>query len=199
LSWPEGARVVTRAIGRGTTKLVRSRYRSAAGRASKSNSIAKTAPSSFHHISIQSPFKYACNIGTPLLGDWISSQLHCWPVGCSLRQRPLLQFPQGTPDYDPQLGGLNVRPPSQHLGRWLLPWWIAPQHARPRRLRVSPFAPRADEPASTAAQPIFGKPMRKTTFMNPSRFVWRADGKRRGAFRDQFRPKRQPPKGGWPR
>ena len=44
------------------------------------------------------------------------------------------------------------------------------QRAQPRRLRVSLFALIAVEPASTAAQPIFGKQLKRRTFLNASRF-----------------------------
>ncbi|NBT33193.1 MAG: hypothetical protein EBT13_15175, partial [Rhodobacteraceae bacterium] len=44
------------------------------------------------------------------------------------------------------------------------------QRAQPRRLRVSLFALIAVEPASTAAQPIFGKKLKRQTFLNASRF-----------------------------
>jgi hypothetical protein len=44
------------------------------------------------------------------------------------------------------------------------------QRAQPRRLRVSPFALIAVEPASTAAQPIFGKHLKRRPFSDASRF-----------------------------
>jgi hypothetical protein len=46
-----------------------------------------------------------------------------------------------------------------------------PRHpAQPRRLLVSPFAPRADEPAATAAQFDFANLLKVRNFLNPSRF-----------------------------
>jgi len=56
---------------------------------------------------------------------------------------------------------------------------LTPQHdlrrntlgsAQPRRLRVSLFVPRADEPASTVAQFDFIKVLKMRHFLNPSRF-----------------------------
>jgi hypothetical protein len=42
--------------------------------------------------------------------------------------------------------------------------------ARPRRLRVSLFTPKADEPASTAAQRDSVNILKVRHFLNPSRF-----------------------------
>ena len=45
-----------------------------------------------------------------------------------------------------------------------------PHHpAQPRRLRVSLFVPRADEPAATAAQFDFANLLKVRHFLNPSR------------------------------
>ena len=57
----------------------------------------------------------------------------------------------------------------------------------PRRFRVSLVASTADEPASTAAQSILSKYLKRNVVFNPSRFRRRVDGKRHGAFRDRFR------------
>ena len=52
----------------------------------------------------------------------------------------------------------------------LNPSWSSHQPARPRRLRVSLFVPRADEPASTPAHVDFTNILKMRHFLDPSRF-----------------------------
>jgi hypothetical protein len=69
----------------------------------------------------------------------------------------------------------RIQGPQSRVHR--LPTKVRPNPLRPsrhpvqlRRLRVSLFASIAAEPSSTAAPPIFGKHLKRQTFLNASRF-----------------------------